>query len=102
MRGTPDMARLRPGRRSPLAGEGGLVEAQRQTYALQPRIWAVTGGALRTAEGAQISTPLLLTTNEMFDAAEAERAAHEIRIPDRTLRVLVILVLGCAGLLGVG
>ncbi|MFL5294891.1 MAG: hypothetical protein ACJ798_00785 [Phenylobacterium sp.] len=108
----PDRAQLRPlmrayvlARRMAVADEPrdrDAAEAQRQTDSLQARIWAVTGQALRTPEGAATITPLLLTTNEMFDAAEAERAAREVRIPDRTLRVLVLLTLGAAGLFGVG
>jgi hypothetical protein len=67
---------------------------------LQDKIWQVTGVALQTREGNRISLSLLLATNAMFDASEDHRAAMESKIPPRAIRVLVLLVLGTAGLTG--
>jgi hypothetical protein len=78
-----------------------IVAAQRQGAELQSRIWRLTRQALQTPEGAQVGTPLITATNQMFELSEARRAAIEARIPPREIRVLLILVLGSAVMTGI-
>lgn len=79
---------------------GELLAAEARTDALQARIWAATGAAIRTPEGAQIVTPLLGATNEMFDLASSRHAAFDARVPGRTLRVLIIYAFCAAAIMG--
>jgi hypothetical protein len=72
------------------------------TQASHQRIWAELKAALATPEGKQFTVPLLNTTNEMFDLAEARDAAIDARVP-RGIRVsLVVFAIIAAGSVGWG
>jgi hypothetical protein len=109
--GAPEQARLAPlmqdyvtTRRVAVADEATdpmIAAAQQRSAALQAQIWSITLQSVHTREGAQIAFPLLTATNDMFNVAEARRAAIEAHIPPRELRVLVLLALGTSVMMGV-
>ncbi len=77
-----------------------LAAADAQLAALQQRIWAETGTAIRTPAGAPLTVSVLVATNEMFDLAASRRAALDARVPFGVRLVLIVFALVTAAIVG--
>lgn len=75
-------------------------EAEGRAEAIQARIWAQVGQAIRTPEGAPLVVPVLTATNEMFDLAASRHAALDARVPARAVQVLLLFAVAAAALMG--
>ena len=73
-------------------------EAEGRAEAIQARIWAQVGQAIRTPEGAPLVVPVLTATNEMFDLAASRHAALDARVPARAVQVLLLFAVAAARL----
>jgi hypothetical protein len=67
---------------------------------LQSQIWHETVRSIGLHVEDGFSVPLLLATIQMFSVAEQRRAAIEARIPSREIRVLIVLAVGTAAMIG--
>jgi hypothetical protein len=71
-----------------------------RTSALQAKLWAVTGDAMRSDSSPQIARATLEAMNQSFDMASARQAARSAHIPDRVLHVLILYALLSVVMLG--
>jgi hypothetical protein len=76
-----------------------VAVADRETDALQRRIWDELADAIRTSPG-PTCTPLLQATNQMFDLAGSRRAALDFRVPQAVLWALIIYATIASGVMG--
>jgi hypothetical protein len=70
------------------------------TAALQQRIWAGTGAAMRTDPSAQLSRGLMDAVNQTFDLASSRAAEREAHVPERVLSILLLYALLSVTMLG--
>jgi hypothetical protein len=61
-----------------------------RTGAIQQKLWASTGVAMRSDPSPQLSRGLMDAVNQAFDLASARSAARSAHIPDRVLSVLLL------------
>jgi hypothetical protein len=74
--------------------------ATARTMALQHRLWAATGQAVRSEPNPQLSRALMDAMNQSFDLASARSAARSAHVPDRVLTVLLLYAVLSAAMLG--
>ncbi|WP_336966320.1 hypothetical protein [Sphingobium aquiterrae] len=70
------------------------------TEAIQKKLWAETGVAIRTEPSAQLSNGLMVAMNESFDVASARGVARSAHIPDEVLAMLLLYAILSSGMLG--
>jgi hypothetical protein len=70
------------------------------TNALQQKLWAATGVAIRTDPSPQLTRGLMDAMNDSFDAASSRTAAREAHIPDRVLSILLLYAILSSVMLG--
>jgi hypothetical protein len=75
-------------------------DASRRTAALQQKLWAATGQAIRSDPNPQLSRGLMDAVNQSFDLASARAAGRLAHVPDRVLTVLLLYAVLSAAMLG--
>jgi len=74
--------------------------ASAATAALQQKLWAATGQAVRSESNLQLSRAVMDAMNQSFDLASARSAARLAHVPDRVLTVLLLYAVLSAAMLG--
>ncbi len=76
------------------------VASLTRTAALQQKLWAETGTAVRQDSSTQLSRALMEAMNDSFDRASERAAARRAHIPDEVLGILLLCAALSAGMLG--
>jgi hypothetical protein len=76
------------------------ADSSARTAALQQKLWAVTGQAMRSEPNPQLSRAVMDAMNQSFDLASARAAARSAHVPDRVLTVLLLYAVLSAAMLG--
>jgi hypothetical protein len=71
-----------------------------QTTALQARLWALTGTAIRTDPSPVVTRGLMEAMNASFDIASARAAARSAHVPAQVLGVLLLYAVLSMAMLG--
>jgi hypothetical protein len=95
-----DYVRARPAFVAAGHDKARLDAADAQLAAIQARIWADSGAAIRTPTGQPLTVSVLVATNEMFDLAASQRAALDARVPLGVRLALMVFALVTAGIVG--
>jgi hypothetical protein len=77
-----------------------VAQADARTSALEPKMWKFLSASVRAHPTATFNSPLLETTNDMFDLAASDRAARDTRVPLTILRAITLYSIIAALLLG--
>ncbi len=85
--------------RLPENGAAGADAIEGETGRAQAALWAEMRAATRETPP-PITSTILTSMNEMFDAASARRAERDAHIPGRVLEVLILYALMSAGIVG--
>ncbi len=90
--------------RLPEIGLGGAaLDAQdARDWAIQQRIWQLTGVALETPNDARMTVTVLQATSTMFGLADDRRATLEAQVPTPVLVALLIVAAVAAAITGYG
>ena len=67
---------------------------------LLTQIWAAVSSAIDTPKGKAISTPLLLTFNELIDHETERKVARTTRVPPLVMAMLYLFLVATAAVLG--
>jgi hypothetical protein len=75
---------------------------RRRTLDLEARFWTEIRSAIRTPIGETLTESMLESTNQMFDLADARRAALDAHVPEAVMWALTVFACATAGIIGYG